>query len=342
MAFESRILADSINDETGDRLTTWLSTYPRMIHGEMMTNKMHSKSSASSRAIPVGKMLANIEEDPVVPIWWGKNEPGMQAYAEVEDKAGAEAWWREGIASAIAHARKGVELGLHKQIVNRVVESGMWISVIYSATTVSNLYGLRIHEAAEPHCRKIVVMMKEAQEASTPKRLKPGQWHLPLIFDEDYPLAADILLKEDPNRSSRREDFERDVTDLLVKVSVGRCARVSYLTHEGKRDLVEDVKLHDKLLVQVPLHAAPGEHVAQTMAYPAWFKKMYPDIATHTSKALNISRMESRAMQESTGEINPLEIAVEAALAQIQSGNFRGWRQYRKLQKNEHIGEPMP
>jgi hypothetical protein len=330
MAFEARVLADSISP-TGDRLTTWVSTYPRNVHAEMLTHKMLSRSSASSRAIPVSKMISNIEADPFVPIWWGANEPGMQAFGEVEDKAGAEAWWREGITASIAHARRGVELGLHKQIVNRIVETGMWITVIYSTTTVSNLYGLRIHLAAEPHCRKIVTLMKEAQDASTPKVLKEGEWHLPLIFDEDWQIASRMGL------SSFKE-----MSDYLVKISVGRVARVSYLTHEGKRDLIEDVKLHDKLIVQVPLHASPGEHVAQAMDYPKWFKGLYPDIATHSSAALNISRMESRIQQERTGEITPLEMAVETVLSQIQSGNFRGWRQYRKLHRNEHIGEPMP
>lgn len=341
MAFEARVLADSLAP-TGDRLITILGTYPRSIHSEMLTHRMLSRSSASSRAIPVGKMLSNIEGDPFVPIWWGANEPGMQAFGEVEDKAGAEAWWREGVASAVAHARRGVELGLHKQIVNRVVESGMMITVIYSMTTTSNLWGLRIHEAAEPHCRKIVTMMKAAYDASTPKVLKEGQWHLPLVYEEDYPIAADLLLKEDPSRSAHRDAFERDVAGLLAKVSVGRCARVSYLTHEGKRDLVEDVKLHDKLIVQEPLHASPGEHVAQAMGYPTWFKLKYPDLAGFSAKALNVGRMEARAEQEKTGDINPLEMAVEAALGQIQSGNFRGFRQYRKLHLNEHIGERMP
>jgi hypothetical protein len=333
MAFEARILADSINDETGDRLTTWCSTYPRKIHSEMLTHKALSRSSASSRAIPVAKMLSNIEADPVVPIWWGANEPGMQAFGEVEDKAGAEAWWREGIAASIAHARRGVELGLHKQIVNRVVEPGMWITVIYSSTTVSNLYGLRIHSAAEPHCRKIVTMMKEAQDASTPKKLKPGEWHLPLIFDEDWEIAKTVDSPL-PNMVN--------VTNYLVKVSVGRVARVSYLTHDGKRDLVEDIKLHDKLIVQEPLHASPGEHVAQAMAYPQWFKDMYPGLAEYTSRALNIGRMQDRVDQEHSGKITPSQMAVEAALSQIQSGNFRGWKHYRKFHKNEHIGEPMP
>jgi hypothetical protein len=330
--FEARILADSIND-LGDRLTTWLATYPRMIHSEMLTHKMLSRSSASSRAIPVGKMLSNIETDPVVPIWWGANEPGMQAFGEVEDKAGAEAWWREGVATNIAHARRGVELGLHKQIVNRVPEAAMWITVIYSATTVSNLYGLRIHSAAEPHCRKIVTMMKEAQDASTPKKLREGEWHMPLIFDEDWKIAESMPLPSIVH-----------ATEYLVKVSVGRVARVSYLTHEGKRDLIEDIKLHDKLIVQEPLHASPGEHVAQAMAYPKWFKKGFPDYAKLSSKELNEVRMALREAQRHSiqDEIPVGDMAVEAALAQIQSGNFRGWRQYRKLHKNEHIGEPMP
>ncbi len=51
-------------------------------------------------------------------------------------------------------------------------------------------------------------------------------------------------------------------------ISVARCARVSYLTHEGERDVDKDLALHDKLRAGDPPHASPFEHVAQALATP--------------------------------------------------------------------------
>lgn len=350
MAFYVKTLAHSISP-TGDELVTQEWCYPRKIHSEGLTHRVLSRNSASSRAIPVEKMLSRIEEDPVIPIWWGANQAGMQAFAEVEDKEAAKHWWLEGAAFAVAHARRGQALGLHKQIVNRVTEPYMWITVIYSFTTCSNLYGLRVHKDAEPHFQKIARMSKEAYEESRPRavELKEGQWHLPLIYDEDRVLARKLV--EDTNAENHvidgdaypsAEEIERQMDMVLVKVSVGRCARVSYLTHDGRRDLMEDIKLHDRLSVQEPLHASPAEHVAQALSWPRWFKKGWPSLAAHTSRELNIKRMEARERYEKGSDFGVGEMAVEAALAQIQSGNFRGFRQYRKTLKNEHIGEPMP
>lgn len=332
MAFYVKTLAHSISP-TGDELVTQEWCYPRKIHSEALTHRLLSRNSASSRAIPVEKMLARIEQDPVIPIWWGANQSGMQAFAEVEDKEAAKKWWLEGAAFAVAHARRGQALGLHKQIVNRVTEPYMWITVIVSFTSASNLYGLRVHKDAEPHFQKIARLSREAYEESrlTARFLKAGEWHLPLIYPEDYELARQIASSEE------------EVVKTLVKVSVGRCARVSYLTHDGRRDLMEDVKLHDKMAVREPLHASPAEHVAQALDWPSWFKSKFPSLAsTHTSKSLNLMRMTARKACEQGGDFDVEAMAIEAALAQIQSGNFRGFRQYRKTLKNEHIGEPMP
>ena len=326
--FSVRVLADS-KSLTGDRLTTIEATYPRVIHSEIMTHKMLSKSSASSRAIPIETMLKRVSTSPFVPHWWGSNQPGMQAYAEVEDKAGAEAWWRRGIDKIVAHAAEGNELGLHKQIVNRFVETGMWITVIISGTTWTNFEGLRTHEAAEPHFQKLAVMIRDAMGASTPKFLQEGEWHLPLIYDEDRARACE--LESDPLKA----------TELLVKASVGRCARVSYLTHDGKRDLLEDVKLHDRMMVQTPLHASPAEHVAQAMNWPLWYRRSNP--LALKSHVANHIRMQMRdELEPDAPEIPLVLMELEAALAQISSGNFRGFKQYRKTFKNEHIGERMP
>jgi hypothetical protein len=38
---------------------------------------------------------------------------------------------------------------------------------------------------------------------------------------------------------------------------------VSYLTHDGRKTtLLEDIELHNKLVIAEPLHASPAEHQA--------------------------------------------------------------------------------
>ena len=51
---EAKIVADSINPQ-GDRITTYLLTFPRFILAELNTHRVFSKNSASSRAIPFEK-----------------------------------------------------------------------------------------------------------------------------------------------------------------------------------------------------------------------------------------------------------------------------------------------
>ena len=83
---EAKIVADSVNKQ-GNRITTFLLTYPRFIHSELMTHRMFSRNSASSRAIPFEKMVKMVEEDPFIPIAWQKHHSGMQGseYAQYPD-----------------------------------------------------------------------------------------------------------------------------------------------------------------------------------------------------------------------------------------------------------------
>ncbi len=235
--FKVKILADSIT-QYGDRLTTIEATYPRFIHSEIMTHREFSRNSASSRAIPAEKMLKNIIDNPVIPIHWGKNQSGMQAYSEIEDKSNAIEIWKENCSQAIDAAKKMQALGVHKQIINRIVEPYMWITTIISSTNWKHFYNLRVNPEAEPHIQKIASMIKEKIDSSTPTIVNDGEWHLPLILPEEQDLAI----------------------DTLKKVSVARCARVSYLTHDGTRDLNKDIELYTKLVTSK--HWSPLEHVA--------------------------------------------------------------------------------
>lgn len=217
-------------------------TYPRCIHAEMLRHRVFSRNTASSRAIPIAKVIKQVEENPFIPIHWGAAQGGMQAYAEISeaDKVLAEEQWLEARNQACYYAEHLVELGLHKQVVNRILEPWVWCTEIISGTQWSNFFHLRCHEAAEPHCQKIAYMIRDALQASVPKVLEDGEWHIPMM-DED-----------------EREDFT--LSEQLA-IATGRLARVSYLTHNGVRDCLEDITLHDRL--KESGHWSPFEHCAQ-------------------------------------------------------------------------------
>lgn len=241
--YSCKILADSIN-VCGNRLTTFEITYPRIVLAEYNTHRMLSRNAASSRAIPTKTMLARILADPFMPVYWGKNQSGMQAAEELEGIALDEAKneWLLGLTDAVKHVNKMIELGVHKQIVNRLLEPWMWVTNITSATEWDNFFFLRCHPDAQPEIRKIADMMKDAYDNNTPKLLQPGEWHLPLIgFEGDEQLTK----------------------DEKIMVSAGRCARVSYLTHDGKRDVSADIGLNQRL-IDGP-HMSPLEHQAEAL-----------------------------------------------------------------------------
>lgn len=285
MGFEVEILADSVVSTTGARLTTIRAKYPRSIHSEMLTHRLLSKGSASSRAIPVSRMIADINADPFIPLYIGKNQKGMQAGEELDEvgRQMAIATWIAARDQAIIHAEKLVKLGVHKQVVNRILEPWMWITTIISATEWENFFALRCHEMAEPHFQEIARMIRAAREASTPRALEPGQWHLPYVRPEDvadvFTAAGRTIQVEMETKNGQAPVIKGDdapyVYEKLVKISVGRCARVSYLTHDGRRAIAEDLRLYDDLMTKRPLHATPAEHAACAMDKLAWSGNFY-------------------------------------------------------------------
>lgn len=247
MSFRARVVKDSIT-ERGHRITTMEWRYPRAIHSELMTHRVLSRNAASSRAIPIQKMISNVWNSPFQPVWWGRNQSGMQAKEELVG-------WRLWLAKHVWHIASRVEclfvwilfkIGLHKQIANRRLECDGWITVIITATEWSNLFALRTHPDAQPEFQRIATLAKLHYDASVPALLQPGEWHLPLVEDLE------------------KLKTEGYTIDEIVSICVGRCARVSYLTHDGKRDPRADIEL--ALRLQNSGHMSPLEHAAQAPA----------------------------------------------------------------------------
>jgi thymidylate synthase ThyX len=235
----AKIIADSIN-LTGQRLTTIEVRYPRFIHSEFMTHRAFSRNAASSRAIPNNKLVSQVRNNPAEPIAWGRNRSGMSADTELDDEmiATIRREWHELARHTADVAERWAGMGLHKQVVNRVLEPFLPITVIVTATEWNNFFVQRISTHAQPEIEKLATEMKSALDGNKPETLRAAEWHTPYVT----PAEMDLPI------------FQR------CKISVARCARVSYLNHQGVRDLDADVKLYERLLSDG--HHSPFEHVA--------------------------------------------------------------------------------
>ncbi len=246
MSYECKILLDSIAP-CGKRLASFVITFPRVVGIDFNTHRLISKSAASSRAIPTAKRIAAVRADPFVPAEFGRNQKGMSASENLRGwrAVAARMVWRLAARAACVFAWLLDRFGVHKQIANRVLEPYLWHTVIATATDFDNLFALRAAGDADPAFETIARMMVDAYAASTPTPLAAGEWHMPYITAED------------------RAQFSGEA---LRKISVGRCARVSYLNHSGKRAPQEDIALTDR--IAAPGHMAPFEHVAMALDTP--------------------------------------------------------------------------
>src|SRR5437763_16381516 len=106
MTITAKIIADSVSPG-GVRITTMQLRYPRFIHAEFMTPRMFSRNASSSRAIPVERLIADIEADPAMPVYWGKNQKGMQAREELNvlGQYRAGQMWQAAMYEAVKSAR---------------------------------------------------------------------------------------------------------------------------------------------------------------------------------------------------------------------------------------------
>lgn len=254
-----KIVADSISRD-GKRITTFQLRYWRGIHSEFMTHHAIAKNAGSSRARPSLAIIEQVRSDPWSPLHWGKNMPGMQAAEELtgDELAGVQRMWAESAMDAARNATIMMNYGAHKQIVNRILEPYTFIDVVATATEWNNFFALRVHPAADPTIFDLASQMKEAFLKNTPKILSQRQWHTPFIELDDWQAAEDYL-----NQHGTINGLA-DIQDLIIKISVARCARTSYKAFDGNvASVADDLRLYKQLIESTPMHASPAEHQAQ-------------------------------------------------------------------------------
>lgn len=295
--FSSIVIADSVS-RTGSRLTSLELTFPRVVAAEMNTHKVLAKNAASSRARPPLKVLRDAWENPYVPNEIGVNQSGMVAGEALDEKAlkgvqeqillhrdralvgafedllsvgrirnflGEDSYANllvdgfqddpekyellEDLYRSILNEYK---LGnapynfynVHKQIVNRYLEPWLWHTVLVTGTQWDNFVALRTAPDADPAIRQCAEKVVESLNESSPQKKDSGEWHLPFIQDEDI------------------AEVNGDI-ETLKRISAGRSARLSYLTHHNERSIEKDIALSTRLYEDG--HMSPFEHQARPL-----------------------------------------------------------------------------
>lgn len=251
MKTEVKVVADSVSS-TGSRLTTLQVCFPRFILAEVNTHRVLSRNFRSSRAVPVEKLIAEVNASPFVPLAFGQNRRGMQATDLLDERQSqrAEDAWRHAAQLAVQQATELKDLGVHKQLANRVIEPFLYVHGVISATEWDNFFDLRCHADAQPEFQELASLIRDALECHLPTRrpfpeVAPTQelaWHLPYVSDYE------------------RENYD---VEYLRRMSGARCAWVSYHPFDESEEPnhVKVGRTFDKL-TSTPMHASPFEHVA--------------------------------------------------------------------------------
>lgn len=264
----AQVVADSQN-MSGGRITTFIVTMPRIVLAEFNTHRAFSRNSASSRARPFKVMLKDVQDDPFVPIRWMSTHKGMQGteYLNEEESKVATQNWLEARDAAVASAIKLDQLQVTKQIVNRLLEPFLWHQVIVTATEFENFFALRAHPDAEIHICKLAEVMLEAYNASQPKFLHAGEFHIPFGDNIDEERVKVLALSELGGECDDAIILKQTVESIKKKIACARCARISYkpFGSENMYDYEADCRLFQTLLDGG--HMSPLEHCAYAMRF---------------------------------------------------------------------------
>lgn len=240
-----KVIADSTN-VIGKRLITLELVYPRIIHSEVMSYCSFARNANSSRAMTPGSVIQQVRDEGFIPeIWRRADVRGMVPKGNLskEKSEQAEKIWLEAMQDALGHAKRLSDLGVARELTNRVLEPFSWIKTLVTASWpfLANFLHQRLARDAQYEIRSLANIIGSRIAASQSVELDSGQWHIPYA-----------------------DGLDCDYQDRLM-VSVARCARISYATPRSldwgeQKRVEEDIKL--ALRLQRDAHWSPFEHQA--------------------------------------------------------------------------------
>lgn len=220
------------------------SDYHNFLANGITVHNCFSRNASSSRAVPVERTIQNILNDPWVPSDVYKNCKGMQG-KDIVNEDDYDIFceeWQDAAFKAIEVAHKMIDNGFHKQHINRILEPFTKIKVIVTATEWSNFFDLRLSPDADPEIQHLAKAIKMAMDAVSNTYVyinAHGGRTLPYVNFDEMDAIDDLR--------------------ILTLISAARCARVSYLNHDGsKPDILKDLALAKRLIDSG--HMTPFEH----------------------------------------------------------------------------------
>lgn len=292
-----KVISHSVNSNNDVEAITYELEYPRYIHGEVLTHRVFSRNSQSSRAVPVVSVY-EANRNFVKPIYFGKNKAGMSSVDELdpESKAKAEAIWDYIAQESFKASEELSKLGLHKQWANRITEPYSKIKTVLTTTELTNFFNLRTENVVVmPELEYLALKMQKAYNESEPMYLGTGEWHLPYVT---------------------KEDLEKYDIQTCVKISASCCAQVSYRKLDTSVEKALDV--YEKLVNSGTLHGSPFEH----------------QLKVYNPDEIGIIFDEFGALIEVPDGITHTVFNTGFEAQSYFSGNIRGFVQFRQLLAN--------
>ena len=230
-----------------------------------------------------------------------KGMQGSEYFTEKKDIEEKEMYWITASKSAINMAEKLNNHNTTKQLCNRLLEPFMWTTMLITGNLESwqNLFNLRCPNyiipnwdksfkswkevckelpmslnahileklqfnkgQAEIHFMDLAEKIYDVVNESTPKQLKPEEWHIPM--GDKIPFVGNLIQSVDVNNTYWKDYDEQN----RVKISTALAARTSYTVvgDEKEIDYKKMIELHDRLISQNPPHSSPMEHCARAMS----------------------------------------------------------------------------
>ena len=111
---------------------------------------------------------------------------------------------------------------------------------------------------ADIHMMFLAEAIYDAIKESTPRELKEGDWHIPYGDNMNIQTLNNYLINTDLGKTD-------SIETLQCKISIARCARLSYQTLGDNPviDYEKDLALYESLTNSG--HASPTEHIAKAM-----------------------------------------------------------------------------
>lgn len=281
---------------------TWEYDAPKCILAEINMHSILVKNAQSSRAVPIKKIIEQIRTNPVTPVHWGSNKPGMVAGEEINsrvviwdndtapfvyDLSRHDAWYHAACLATDAMAAFD-NAGYHKQIVNRIGEAFTFVRGVITGTEIDNFFHLRYHKDADPYMYELAKCMWEAYEQTEAEVLYEGEWHTPYVEHSRLRDGSPLSYGSYEYNEHDNVPYWIPITlEQALKNSSAACGQVSYRKLDTSKETVE--RVWNNLMGGETIHASVTCHQASPInEYLQSDRYLLPEGATHIDREGNV------------------------------------------------------